>query len=87
LASGRRGQLRRRRRSALAPATRTEALSALQHFIEHRLADFGTYEDAMLAGDRTMAHSVLSPALNLGLLHPLECVRAAESAYRAGKPR
>jgi deoxyribodipyrimidine photolyase-related protein len=31
-----------------------------------------------------MAHSALSPALNLGLLHPLECVHAAEEAYRAG---
>ena len=38
----------------------------------------------MLAGDPWMAHSVLSPALNLGLLHPLEVVRAAEDAYRSG---
>jgi len=31
-----------------------------------------------------MSHSQLSPVLNLGLLHPLEPVRAAEAAYRAG---
>ena len=38
----------------------------------------------MLGADPWMAHSALSPALNLGLLHPLECVQAAESAYRDG---
>jgi deoxyribodipyrimidine photolyase-related protein len=67
-----------------APATRQEALVALRHFVRHRLPTFGPYEDAMLSGDPWMAHSVLSPALNLGLLHPLEVVRAAEAAYRAG---
>ena len=65
-------------------ATRTEALAALDHFVTHRLPDFGPTEDAMLAGDPWMAHSALSPALNLGLLHPLEAVQAAEQAYRDG---
>jgi deoxyribodipyrimidine photolyase-related protein len=68
-----------------APATRAEALAALDHFVEHRLPHFGPTEDAMLARDPWMAHSALSPAINLGLLHPLECVQAAEDAYRAGR--
>jgi deoxyribodipyrimidine photolyase-related protein len=67
-----------------APATRAEATAALQHFVAHRLPDFGPTEDAMLAADPWMAHSALSPALNLGLLHPLECASAAEDAYRSG---
>jgi len=67
-----------------APVTRAEALQALEHFIEHRLPQFGPTEDAMLAADPWMAHSALSPALNLGLLHPLECAQAAEAAYRSG---
>jgi deoxyribodipyrimidine photolyase-related protein len=67
------------------PATRLEALAAVKHFVEHRLEHFGPHEDAMLAADPWMAHSALSPAMNLGLLHPLECVEAAEEAYRAGK--
>ncbi|WP_055750054.1 cryptochrome/photolyase family protein [Frankia sp. AvcI1] len=66
-------------------ATRAEAGQALDWFVRHRLADFGPYEDAMLAGDWAMAHSTLSPALNLGLLHPLEVVAAAEQAYRRGE--
>jgi deoxyribodipyrimidine photolyase-related protein len=39
----------------------------------------------MLAGDPVLAHSSLSVPLNLGLLHPLEVVRAAEDAYRRGQ--
>ena len=68
-----------------AAATRTEALAALDHFVEHRLATFGPTEDAMLAADPWMSHSALSPAINLGLLHPLEVVHAAEQAYRQGR--
>jgi deoxyribodipyrimidine photolyase-related protein len=66
------------------PVTRTEALAALEHFVATRLPHFGPVEDAMLAADRTLAHSVLSPVMNLGLLDPLEAVRAAEAAYRRG---
>ncbi|MFD3917629.1 cryptochrome/photolyase family protein [Streptomyces sp. NPDC058595] len=66
------------------PATRREALSALRHFITHRLPDFGRHEDAMLAADPVLSHSLLSAPLNLGLLDPAECVERAEHAYRAG---
>ncbi len=69
----------------LFPATRAEALSRLRQFITHRLADFGRYEDAMLAEDPMLAHSLLSPAFNLGLLHPMEAIRRAEARLRAGK--
>jgi deoxyribodipyrimidine photolyase-related protein len=68
----------------LFPATRGEALARLRHFVTHRLPAFGPYEDAMLAGDPLMAHSLLSAALNLGLLDPFEVVAAAEAAYRDG---
>jgi deoxyribodipyrimidine photolyase-related protein len=66
------------------PVTRQEALSALRHFVSHRLPDFGRYEDAMLAADPVMSHSLLSVPLNLGLLDPAECVERAEDAWRAG---
>ncbi len=67
------------------PVTRAEAVEALEHFVATRLPHFGPVEDAMLAADRTLAHSVLSPAMNLGLLDPLEAARAAEAAYRRGE--
>ncbi len=66
-------------------ATREEALAALDHFIDHRLPSFGPWEDAALADDWAMSHSLLSVPLNLGLLDPLEVVQAAEAAFRAGK--
>lgn len=64
--------------------TPAEAQTALRRFIADRLPTFGRYEDAMLAGDWAMAHSLLSVPLNLGVLHPLDAVRAAENAYRSG---
>ena len=64
--------------------TPAEAQQALAHFTAHRLALFGRYEDAMLGQDWAMAHSLLSVPLNLGVLHPLDAVHAAEQAYRAG---
>ncbi|MFF5447259.1 cryptochrome/photolyase family protein [Streptomyces sp. NPDC012888] len=67
------------------PASRREALAALGRFVEHRLAGFGPYEDAMLAADPVMSHSLLSSSLNLGLLDPAECVERAEGAWRAGR--
>ncbi|MFJ8199328.1 cryptochrome/photolyase family protein [Streptomyces sp. NPDC096152] len=67
------------------PASRREALSALRRFVEHRLAGFGPHEDAMLAADPVMSHSLLSSSLNLGLLDPAECVERAEDAWRAGR--
>ncbi|MEI6484934.1 MAG: cryptochrome/photolyase family protein [Sphingomonadales bacterium] len=66
------------------PVTRAQALAALDDFITHRLAGFGDYQDAMVAGEDVLNHSLLSPALNLGLLSPLEVCQAAEAAFRAG---
>ncbi len=66
------------------PVTRTEALSWLTAFVTERLPGFGPYEDAIRSDARFLFHSLLSPALNLGLLHPLEVAQAAADAYRAG---
>ncbi|MFF3504496.1 cryptochrome/photolyase family protein [Streptomyces sp. NPDC003247] len=68
----------------LFPASRREALAALRRFVAHRLAGFGPYEDALLAADPVMSHSLLSSSLNLGLLDPAECVERAEAAWRSG---
>ena len=64
--------------------TPAEADEALRQFIAHRLPTFGRYEDAMLSADWAMAHSLLSVPLNLGVLHPMDVVHAAEHAYRDG---
>ncbi len=64
--------------------TRKEALEALNHFIEHRLAQFGSYQDAMKQGEPFLYHSVLSPYINAGLLSPREVIEKAEDAYEKG---
>ncbi len=61
--------------------TRAEALQVLDNFIELRLPTFGPYQDAMVAGETTMWHALISPYLNLGLLTPLEVIQKVETAY------
>ena len=64
--------------------TRDDALQRLHYFVENVLPVFGEHEDAMLSSNWHLAHSLLSPYLNNGLLLPMEVIRAAESAYRNG---
>ncbi len=68
----------------LFPVTRAESEQALAQFVDTRLPAFGPHEDAVMAADWPMAHSLLSVPMNLGLLHPLEVVRSAEAAHAAG---
>ena len=63
------------------PVTREEARSTLGAFVRDRLPSFGRYEDAMVDKEPFLSHSLLSPAINLGLLDPREPVRAVERAY------
>ena len=63
---------------------RDDALQRLNYFVEQILPVFGEHEDAMLNSNWHLAHSLLSPYLNNGLLLPMEVIRAAESAYRNG---
>ena len=66
------------------PTSRAAALDQLHHVVEHVLPHFGPHEDAMLHGNWHLAHTLLSPALNLGMLHPREVCDAVEAAYRRG---
>ncbi len=64
--------------------SRGEALRRLDHAVEVVLPVFGPHEDAMLSTSWHMAHTLLSPYLNLGLLLPGEVCDAAEVAFRRG---
>jgi deoxyribodipyrimidine photolyase-related protein len=66
------------------PVTRQQALEALDAFLADRLPYFGPYEDALVDGDATLAHSLLSVPLNLGLLSAAEvCQRALGACERS----
>ena len=41
-----------------------------QQFLEQRFLEFGTYEDAIVAENSILNHSVLTPMLNIGLITP-----------------
>jgi deoxyribodipyrimidine photolyase-related protein len=64
--------------------SRSEALRRLDHAIEAVAPRFGPHEDAMLSTSWQLAHTLLSPYLNIGLLHPREVCDRVEEAYRAG---
>ena len=59
------------------PVTRQEALHQLDLFLAQRFDEFGAYEDAMQEKEVWLHHSVLSPALNIGLLTPDEVLDKA----------
>ena len=67
------------------PVTRAQALQRLDEFIAGGLPQFGPHEDAMLAREWKLAHSVLASSMNIGLLRPMEVVDAAVAAFRDGR--
>jgi deoxyribodipyrimidine photolyase-related protein len=67
------------------PVTRAQAFAALRDFVDHRLPEFGRFQDAMWTNEPWLYHSRLSAAMNLKLLDPREVITAVEAAYRAGR--
>jgi deoxyribodipyrimidine photolyase-related protein len=67
------------------PTSRRAALARLRRFVDDVLPTFGPHEDAMTTRSWHLAHSVLSPALNIGLLLPGEVCDAVQDAYDAGR--
>jgi deoxyribodipyrimidine photolyase-related protein len=64
--------------------SRKAAKAQLKNFIDNHFANFGPYEDAMTNENWALHHSLLSPYLNNGLLHPGEVLTAALNAYKKG---
>jgi len=65
--------------------THEEAERLAEHFFSEILPSFGDYEDAMARGEPFLWHGLLSAAMNIGLLDPLDMCRRAESALREGR--
>jgi deoxyribodipyrimidine photolyase-related protein len=62
------------------PASAEDAQALWRHFLEHGLAHFGPYEDAMSQESTKLFHSQISPLLNLGRVLPEQLVREVERA-------
>jgi deoxyribodipyrimidine photolyase-related protein len=65
--------------------SRAQALARLERFVTRVLPRFGDHQDAMVAGSWHLNHSLLSHALNLGLLHPREVCEAVVAEHAAGR--
>ena len=58
------------------PTTHAAAEAWLADFLARRLTKFGVYEDAQVAREPVLYHSVLTPLLNIGLLNPQQILDA-----------
>ena len=63
------------------PITHMDSIRLLKNFLEKKFKLFGKYQDAIDKDNNTLFHSLLSSSINIGLLHPLEIVKAI-SPYR-----
>jgi len=64
--------------------TREGSLKQMSYFFHTHFAEFGPYEDAMTTENWALHHSLLSPYINNGLLHPSEVIEAAKNRFQSG---
>ncbi len=64
--------------------TTEHATAAADAFFAECLPRFGEFQDAMLADQNFLYHSVLSHYMNIGLLDPLDLCERAAACYEAG---
>ena len=64
--------------------SRSGALKLLKNFLDNHFPYFGPYEDAMTTENWALHHSLLSPYINNGLLHPSEVIAEALKRFKKG---
>lgn len=57
------------------PSDPKSATKWFKHFLANRFEKFGDFEDAIAEGESWLWHSVLTPALNVGLISPDQVLR------------
>jgi deoxyribodipyrimidine photolyase-related protein len=63
------------------PFSTEDARTKLQIFLKNRLFNFGNYEDSIDTNNPFIYHSILSSALNIGIITPMEVVEEALDYY------
>jgi deoxyribodipyrimidine photolyase-related protein len=61
-----------------------QAEAEFEQFVTEILPSFGDFQDAMVAGEPYLFHSMIAAYLNAGLLLPIDVIRRAERAYHEG---
>ena len=64
--------------------TRAAALKQLDNFLNNHFENFGPYEDAMVSENWAFHHSLLSPYMNIGLIHAEEILAAVRKRFQKG---
>ncbi|MBW8445493.1 MAG: cryptochrome/photolyase family protein [Arenimonas sp.] len=64
--------------------TARDAEAEFEQFVTEILPSFGDWQDAMVAGEPYLFHSMIAAYLNAGLLLPIDVIRRAERAYHEG---
>ena len=59
------------------PTSHEQSADWLDRFLTERFELFGDFEDAIVRGENTLWHSVLTPMLNIGLVTPRQVLDAA----------
>lgn len=59
------------------PTDHAGASSWLDEFLKNCFEKFGNYEDAIVANEHYLRHSVLTPMFNIGLLSPQQIIDRA----------
>lgn len=70
------------------PINREQSLELLTFFCEHQLPNFGNFQDAMTMASPyawSLYHSRLSFSINTKMLHPMEVIEKALTAYQESK--
>ncbi len=58
---------------------RDDVVKLFDYFLEHKIENFGDYEDTVAQKDNILFHSALSPYINLGLITPEEIIEKLKS--------
>lgn len=64
------------------PVNRQQALQQLDYFLHHVLVYFGDFQDAMSKQQPRLFHALISFALNVKLISPMEVVKRTEIAWQ-----
>ena len=56
------------------PWKRSQVLERINSFIEEKFENFGPYQDAIVASEDFLWHSVISAALNISIVQPMEII-------------
>lgn len=59
------------------PIDRETSLTWLNDFLEKRFNNYGVYQDAIVPGEGTLFHSILTPMLNIGIISPKDILDAS----------